>query len=149
MKVFFSMRNPLLNWNLPFFQRLWYSYAAWAPITTVITVPGERGDNNAAHKQCAQMPLYTLFQLAKINQCRRCQPVLRSKLERLIHFQLKFGSHAPSCLPCTAFMIVPFMSIIFGVNPVTITSNFVLASTLYFPAMAVGVRGGTLSEIGL
>jgi hypothetical protein len=40
MQVFFSKRCPLLNWDLPFFQRLWYSYAAWAPITTILTVPG-------------------------------------------------------------------------------------------------------------
>jgi hypothetical protein len=41
LQVFLSRRNPLLNWHLPFFQRLWYSYAAWAPISTAITVPSE------------------------------------------------------------------------------------------------------------
>ncbi|GFH05773.1 uncharacterized protein HaLaN_00290, partial [Haematococcus lacustris] len=67
---FFSAKCPLLNFELPFFQRLWYSYAAWAPITTILTVP--------------------------------------------------------------AFIIVPFMSIAFGIHPVTITYELVLASTLYF-----------------
>lgn len=38
--MFFSARCPLLNWDLPFFQRLWYSYAAWAPFCTTVTVPG-------------------------------------------------------------------------------------------------------------
>ncbi|GFH21739.1 uncharacterized protein HaLaN_19101, partial [Haematococcus lacustris] len=69
-QVFFSNKCPLLNFELPFFQRLWYSYAAWAPITTMLTVP--------------------------------------------------------------AFIIVPFMSIAFGIHPVTITYELVLASTLYF-----------------
>ncbi|KAJ9506848.1 hypothetical protein QJQ45_020227, partial [Haematococcus lacustris] len=69
-QVFFSAKCPLLNFELPFFQRLWYSYAAWAPITTILTVP--------------------------------------------------------------AFIIVPFMSIAFGIHPVTITYELVLASTLYF-----------------
>ncbi|KAJ9523924.1 hypothetical protein QJQ45_022417 [Haematococcus lacustris] len=69
-QVFFSGKCPLLNFELPFFQRLWYSYAAWAPITTMLTVP--------------------------------------------------------------AFIIVPFMSIAFGIHPVTITYELVLASTLYF-----------------
>lgn len=41
LQVFFSSRCPLLNWDLPLFQRLWYSYAAWAPITTILTVPGK------------------------------------------------------------------------------------------------------------
>ncbi|KAL6757888.1 nucleotide-diphospho-sugar transferase [Haematococcus lacustris] len=38
-QVFLSHRNPMLNMRLPFFQRLWYSYAAWAPISTIVTVP--------------------------------------------------------------------------------------------------------------
>ncbi|KAJ9506235.1 hypothetical protein QJQ45_014216, partial [Haematococcus lacustris] len=69
-QVFFSAKCPLLNFELPFFQRLWYSYAAWAPITTILTVP--------------------------------------------------------------AFFVVPIMSIVFGIHPVTITFELVLASTLYF-----------------
>ncbi len=40
-QVYFSGLNPLLNFDLPFFQRLWYTYAAWAPFCTIITVPGQ------------------------------------------------------------------------------------------------------------
>ncbi|GAX77149.1 hypothetical protein CEUSTIGMA_g4595.t1 [Chlamydomonas eustigma] len=72
-QVYFSGINPLMNFDLPFFQRLWYTYAAWAPFCTIITVP--------------------------------------------------------------SFMVVPFMSIVFGYNPVSITFDFVLASTLYFVAL--------------
>jgi hypothetical protein len=43
----------------------------------------------------------------------------------------------PACLLPAAFMIVPFMSIVMGYNPVTITFRFVLASTIYFVGMAV------------
>jgi hypothetical protein len=32
-------------------------------------------------------------------------------------------------------MVVPFMSLVFGYNPVSITFDFVLASTLYFIAL--------------
>lgn len=39
-QVFFSRRNSLINWDLPFFQRLWYAYAAWSPFCTTLTVPG-------------------------------------------------------------------------------------------------------------
>ncbi len=74
-QVFFSMRSPLLNMRLPFFQRLWYSYAAWAPMATCVIVP--------------------------------------------------------------TFIIVPFMSIVAGYNPVTITFRFVLAATLYYTPQAV------------
>jgi endoglucanase len=41
-QVFFSSLNPLFNLRLPFFQRLWYTYAAWAPFCTAVTLPGER-----------------------------------------------------------------------------------------------------------
>jgi cellulose synthase/poly-beta-1,6-N-acetylglucosamine synthase-like glycosyltransferase len=41
MQVYFSGVNPLLNFDLPFFQRLWYTYAAWAPFCTIVTVPCE------------------------------------------------------------------------------------------------------------
>eukprot|EP00955_Chlamydomonas_euryale_P087768 364323-Chlamydomonas_euryale.AAC.17 len=69
-QVFFSGVNALLNMQLPFFQRLWYTYAAWAPFVTSLVTP--------------------------------------------------------------VFMLVPFMSIVFGYNPVSITFEFVLASTIYF-----------------
>ncbi|KAG1672206.1 hypothetical protein FOA52_002907 [Chlamydomonas sp. UWO 241] len=72
-QVFFSGTNALLNMQLPFFQRLWYTYAAWAPMCASITTP--------------------------------------------------------------SFMLVPFMSIVFGYNPVSITFEFVLASTIYFAAL--------------
>jgi cellulose synthase/poly-beta-1,6-N-acetylglucosamine synthase-like glycosyltransferase len=39
-QVFYSRHNPLINFDLPFFQRLLYAYATWSPFCTVITVPG-------------------------------------------------------------------------------------------------------------
>ncbi len=41
-QVYFSSLNPMLNFDLPFFQRLWYTYAAWAPFCTALTVPGKQ-----------------------------------------------------------------------------------------------------------
>jgi hypothetical protein len=35
-------------------------------------------------------------------------------------------------------MLVPFMSVVFGYNPVTITFYFVLAATCYFTTLQVG-----------
>ncbi len=69
-QVFFSRKNPLINWDLPFFQRLWYSYAAYAPFCTIFTIPG--------------------------------------------------------------FMVAPFISVLFGIHPLVITYQFVLAATIYF-----------------
>jgi hypothetical protein len=44
-------------------------------------------------------------------------------------------------LPPAAFMLVPFMSVVFGYNPVTITFYFVLAATCYFTTLQVSHPG--------
>jgi hypothetical protein len=38
-QVFLSSGNPLFIKGLPFFQRLWYCYAAWAPLCNTVTTP--------------------------------------------------------------------------------------------------------------
>ncbi len=51
-QVFFSFKSPLLNMRLPFFQRLWYAYAAWAPLATCIVIPSEWGSSCPSLARC-------------------------------------------------------------------------------------------------
>ncbi len=46
-QVFYSRHNPLINFDLPVFQRLMYAYATWSPMCTVLTVPGELHGNHS------------------------------------------------------------------------------------------------------
>ncbi|KAG1680162.1 hypothetical protein FOA52_000275 [Chlamydomonas sp. UWO 241] len=72
-QVFLSSGNPLFIKGLPFFQRLWYCYAAWAPLCNTVTTP--------------------------------------------------------------VFFAVPFVSILFGYHPVSISYKYVFASTLFFASI--------------
>lgn len=128
-QVFFSRKNPLLNWELPFFQRFWYAYAAYAPFCTIFTVPGE--------KRSTRNRLATDATARNARNRFRCRPSCAG--------DVVCGSPALTCvwlarsdvtcvlhLGFAGFMIAPFISVLFGIHPLIITYEFVLSSTIYF-----------------
>ncbi|GBF89253.1 six-hairpin glycosidase [Raphidocelis subcapitata] len=72
MQVFFSLKNPLLRWRLPFVSKLLYTNGTWSYFTTVLT--------------------------------------------------------------SWTFQLVPFMSLMFDLQPVKFSREFALAATLYLAA---------------
>lgn len=166
-QVFFSLKNPLLRWRLPFVSKLLYTNGTWSYFTTVrlpgwnwrspdlcccqmTAVCGGRGRASHAQQQRGTRPSLPARSraTAKPAQVPAAHPAKGGPPSRqLPNVALPPAPPPklnPQVLTSWTFQLVPFVSLMFDLQPVKFGREFAIAATCYLAANFLGARGRDL-----